>query len=95
MGKNIKRHKIEFKTNPCAEIPLEKPFKCNLVAKPRGRKKMTEKFFYNPHKEESGLLIGMDVAAGDLVYSVSSTIGHVTKIVNENTVEIKWEITYG
>jgi hypothetical protein len=65
--------------------------------KKRGRKKMTEKFFCDPYKKETLTgysFSGFDV--GDYVVNQSAgAIATITKVVNKNTVEIKWEITYG
>ena len=103
MGKNLKDESFSFEgwsTNPCGKIELAEPaqFTGNWKKKP-GRKKMYEKFFYNP-EWEYGVLVGVDVAngvqIGDVVVNTESDIhGYITQIRSETEVKIKWEITYG
>jgi len=83
------------------EITLSKHEKCNLPHpsfKKRGRPRMEEKFFYDPHEKEGDLFMGIDVAdinRGDMVRVGSTNMtGYVTKIVDNNTLQINWQITY-
>ncbi len=50
--------KNRWTTNPCGEIPLGKPVKCYMSRKKRGRKKMTEVFFYDPEAKQ--YIMGVD-----------------------------------
>lgn len=102
MGKNLKDEPFSidgWATQPNGEISIQTnpiQFTGNLPKK-RGRPKMTEQFWYDPD-EDGDLFIGIDVAdiqRGDVVRIGSTdTIGYVTNIVNGNTIQINWKITY-
>ena len=66
-------------------------------SKKRGRPKMTEQFFYNPNKEECGIIVGIDtsgIGVGSVMVQDSEISGFVTKIINGNTLQINWQLTY-
>ena len=108
MGKNLDDYKLNAftgklfdtgKVNINGDMISKEAVLDGKFPKRRGRKKMHEKFFYNP-KCEYGNLIGVDVAngvvIGDVVVATNSDItGYITKIRSATKVKIKWEITYG
>lgn len=70
MGKNLKDYESQFEPlkNPCAEINLGDYEQSVLHHKKRGRKKMIEKFFYNPRNEEiSEFFTSSDAHVGEII----------------------------
>jgi hypothetical protein len=91
-----------WSTNPCGEISISTPEPCQLngiFKKKRGRPKMKEKFFYDPYETKGDIIVGIDpggVQVGDIITVgiTDSKSGYVTNIIDNNTVEINWNITY-
>lgn len=107
MGKNLKDNTFNidgWTTNPCGEIVLAEPEEwvefTGKFPKKRGRPKMEETFFYDPYEGDkpvffadvSGAFMGVDVSS-----IIMSSFGKalVTEVIDNNTLKIKWEITYG
>ncbi len=102
MGKNLKDEpfSIDVWKNPCGEIALTEPEPCQLTgnfSKKRGRPKMTETFFYDPYENDSvfanvsGIFMGIDVGS---VITSSFGKSQVVEVMDNNTLKVKWEVTY-
>lgn len=103
MGKNLDKNIFSidgWTTNPCGEVVLKEPEARQLTGKfpkKKGRPKMTETFFYDPHETSGDILVGIDTATtkiGDVVIAGAGRSGYITKLIGSNTVKINWQITY-